>query len=167
MGTECALGVFLTLFGVQDLTSGRISRYLTAAALFMGLLLRREAMAAGILAGILFFPLFLLRMMGAADVKVIAVIVGFLGPARGAAAVGTGFVLGAVWSLERLLRKGMLTQRLSYFLAYIRRMFTLKSYEPYYLADRDGTEPSIPLAFCLSAGTGLCFLAEALCAFGR
>lgn len=167
MGTECVLGVFLTLFGVQDLISGRISRYLTGAALLAGLLLRREAMAAGILAGILFFPLFLFRMMGAADVKVIAVIIGFLGPVRGTAAVGTGFLLGAFWSLARLLRKGILLQRLSYFFAYIRQLPGSGICKPYYLADRDGTEPAIPLAFCLSAGTGLWFLADILRIFGR
>lgn len=167
MSADWILGAFLAFSGFQDLYSGRVSRHVTGAVFLAGLALRQEQMAAGVLAGVLFFPLFLFRMLGAADVKMISLIVGFLGPGWGTASVGTGFFLGAVWSLARLLRRKILLQRLSYFFAYIRRITIWKTYEPYYRADRDGGEPVIPLAFCFSAGTGLCFLAERLGLFGR
>ena len=153
MDTDVVLCMFLTVFGLQDLTCGKVSKYLTLAAFIAGIFLRGTGMAAGILAGALFFPLFLVRMIGAADVKAVAVIVGFLGLSRGLEAVGTGFFLGAVWSLERLLRGGMMARRLSYFFAYIGRMITWNTYEPYYRADRDGKEAAIPLVFCLAVGT--------------
>ena len=74
MNTDGVLCLFLAFFSIQDLMEGRISRYATAAGLAAGLLFRRGEMAAGLFAGLAFFPLFLFRMMGAADVKVIAVI---------------------------------------------------------------------------------------------
>lgn len=153
MNTDLVLCLFLTFSGLQDLAEGKVSRYVTLAGLAAGLLLRGEGMAFGLLAGLLFFPLFLLRMIGAADVKVIAVTAGFLGPARGAAALMTGFVLGAVWSLARLLHRKILWERLSYFAAYIRQITMTKKYVPYYRKERDGGRAAIPLAFCLFAGT--------------
>ena len=160
MNTDGVLCLFLTFFGLQDLAEGRISRYATLAGVAAGIVFRREAMMFGFLAGILFFPLFLVRMLGAADVKVIAVIAGFLGPGRGVRALIIGFVLGAVWSLARLLHRGILWERLSYFAAYIRRITIVKNCEPYYCRERDGAETAIPLAFCLSAGTVLYILLE-------
>ena len=161
MNTDWVLCLFLAIFGLWDLRTRKIPRFATLAALAAGLILRREGVLFGFLAGALFFPLFLLRMLGAADVKVIAVIAGFLGPARGTRAVAAGLVLGAVWSLFKLIRGGILLRRISYFTAYIRRMITMDIYEPYYRRERDGEELGIPLASCLAAGTALCLLLEA------
>lgn len=160
MNTDGVLCLFLAFFSIQDLMEGRISRYATAAGLAAGLLFRRGEMAAGLFAGLAFFPLFLFRMMGAADVKVIAVITGFLGPERAVPALAMGFVLGAFWSLARLLHRRILWRRLSYFAAYIRRVTVTKNCEPYYRKERDGGEAAIPLAFCLSAGTAAYLLLE-------
>ena len=143
MNTDWVLCLFLAIFGLWDLRTRKIPRFATLAALAAGLIL------------------FLLRMLGAADVKVIAVIAGFLGPARGTRAVAAGLVLGAVWSLFKLIRGGILLRRISYFTAYIRRMITMDIYEPYYRRERDGEELGIPLASCLAAGTALCLLLEA------
>ena len=71
-----------------------------------------------------------------------------------------GFVLGVVWSLARLLHRGILWERLSYFAAYIRRVTMTKNCEPYYRREGDGGEAAIPLAFCLSAGTAAYLLLE-------
>lgn len=104
------------------------------------------------LAGILGFPFFLLRMTGAGDVKMMAVIVAALGGGRGAAAVGIGLCLGAVLALGRMLRYGSICQRFLYLFAYIGRVFRNKTLEAYYLPERDGTECVIPLGACFWAG---------------
>ena len=131
MNTDWVLCLFLAIFGLWDLRTRKIPRFATLAALAAGLILCRGRMLFGVLAGALFFPLFLLRM------------------------------LGAVWSLFKLIRGGILLRRISYFTAYIRRMITMDIYEPYYRRERDGEELGIPLASCLAAGTALCLLLEA------
>lgn len=104
------------------------------------------------LAVILGFPFFLLRMTGAGDVKMMAVVVAALGIEKGAAAVGIGLCLGAVLALERMLRYGSVCQRFLYFFAYIGRVFRNKTLEAYYLPERDGIECVIPLGACFWAG---------------
>ena len=52
---------------------------------------------------IIFFPLFLFRMMGAGDIKVMAVIAGYMGMDRGVEIIFYGLAAAAVWSLFCLL----------------------------------------------------------------
>ena len=89
------------------------------------------------------FPLFLFRMMGAGDVKLMAVI---------AVVIGYGFFIGAIWALFKMCLSGIFWQRISYFIAYFRRLFLTKEKTPYYLAERDGDEVVIPFAVCLFSG---------------
>ena len=98
------------------------------------------------------FPLFLFRMMGAGDVKLMAVIAAWLGWHDGAVAIGYGFFIGAIWSLFKMCLSGIFWQRISYFIAYFRRLFLTKEKTPYYLAKRDGDEAVIPFAVCLFGG---------------
>lgn len=107
-------------------------------------------MAAVILA---FFVLFLCRMIGAGDIKMAALICGCLGLKTGMAAVFSGFLLGALWSLLKLLATGSFTKRISYFLAYIRRLIQTKELTYYYVPSRDGYDGVIPLGLCLFLGT--------------
>lgn len=101
------------------------------------------------LTGALGFPFFLLRMTGAGDVKLMAVIAAAMGGRRGAVAIGVGLCLGAVLALVRMLRYGSTCQRFLYLFAYIRDVFQSKRPEPYYLLERDGTGCVIPLGACL------------------
>ena len=98
------------------------------------------------------FPLFVLRMMGAGDIKLMAVMAGFLGWGSGLQAIMYGCVAGAILALVKLLRQGILWQRLTYLLAYIRRLFLTKEIVPYYRAERDGYGVVLPFAICLLAG---------------
>ena len=98
------------------------------------------------------FPLFLFRMMGAGDVKLMAVIAAWLGWHDGAVVVGYGFFIGAIWALFKMCLSGIFCQRISYFIAYFRRLFLTKEKTPYYLAKRDGDEVVIPFAVCLFSG---------------
>lgn len=98
------------------------------------------------------FPLFRLRMIGAGDIKLMALMAGYLGFLTGAYAVLYGFFIGAVLAFLKMLICRNLHQRLMYFFAYIRRLFLTNELVPYYQASRDGKEAVIPLGVCLLGG---------------
>lgn len=98
------------------------------------------------------FPLFRLRMIGAGDVKLMALILGFLGFKTGANVILYGFFIGAVLAFLKMLVCRNLHQRLRYCFAYFRRLFLTGERMPYYEASRDGRTVVIPLGFCLMAG---------------
>ncbi len=148
-----------------DAREHRIPNWWLAAAFLCGLAIKvlgaQEGRAAAACAGYLFrslacvavlFPLFALRMIGAGDIKLIAVMAGFLGFGSGLWAIAYGCFAGAILSLAKLLVQKNLYQRLMYLFVYLRRMFQTKEVVPYYRADRDGYSVVIPLACCLLAG---------------
>lgn len=100
----------------------------------------------------IWFPLFRLRMIGAGDVKLMALTAGFLGFGLGANVILYGFFIGAVLAFLKMLVCRNLHRRLAFFFAYIRRLFLTKEPLPYYQASRDGKSAVIPLAACLLAG---------------
>ena len=67
-------------------------------------------------------------------------------------------ILGAVWSLQKMLRYGSAFQRFLYLSAYIRQILSNKKIEKYYDPVRDGTECVIPLGTCFCMATVLVFL---------
>lgn len=101
---------------------------------------------------LIFFPLFLCRMIGAGDIKMMAVLTGFLGFQTGAKALMAGFFIGGVCSFIKLLWRRELLQRLAYFQAYMNRLARTRQILPYYLPDRDGYGVTIPLTACIFAG---------------
>lgn len=99
------------------------------------------------------FPLFFFRMMGAGDVKQMALLVGILGVTKGFEIIFCGLAAAAVWSFFCMVRKRIFFQRIGYFLNYVELMkFCIRDFPrgevpvPYYDAARDGREP----AFCLA-----------------
>ena len=107
---------------------------------------------------VLGFPLFVLGMAGAGDIKMAGLIAASLGIRDGLTAVMAGLILGAVLALAKILHQGSICQRFSYLSAYIRRMLQSKNIEPYYCPQRDGNACVIPLGACLFAGTLLTVL---------
>ena len=101
---------------------------------------------------VLWFPLFWLRMIGAGDIKLMALMAGYLGFRAGARAVLYGFFIGAILAFLKMLVCINLHQRLRYCFAYFRRLFLTGERMPYYEASRDGRTVVIPLGFCLMAG---------------
>lgn len=122
------------------------------------------------------YLLFRLRMLGAGDGKLMALIAGYLGLSSGMRAICAGLSLGAVWSLCRIWHDKSLLSRFTYLNAYIWRTILTKELIPYEQSVSE--EPSvsqqnrstigqlsagesrhtIPLAACLAAGTYLYLL---------
>lgn len=154
--TDVCLCLFLAVCSFSDWKTGKIPWYLTLSGLLWAAVKAGKGMLWGVGAGAICFPLFLFRMTGAADIKMIAVMVGILGPEKGSASVFAGLLLGAAWSLKKLLHQGILMKRLSYFSAYVRRFLITGQWEPYYVPERDGRQAAIPFACCLFLGTVIC-----------
>ncbi len=141
--TALVFGVALCVME-SDMAGGWI--FLREGGLF---LLRMAAVC------VVFFVFFICRMIGAGDIKLAALICGYLGLRAGAAAIGFGFLIGAFWSLLLLAVKGTFFQRFSCLLAYIRRVYHTKEITAYYCPERDGTDGVIPLGVCLFLGTAV------------
>lgn len=137
-----AAGIFLSIIRCEKPGGGAV--FLQASYVFF---LRFGVVTA------VFFPLFACRMIGAGDIKLAGLICSFLGLRSGALAVGFGFLLGAFWSLIKMIVKGGFFKRLSRLLAYIRHTIHTGEFTDYFDAARDGYEGVIPLGLCLFIGT--------------
>lgn len=100
-----------------------------------------------------FFILFVFRMIGAGDIKLAAIICGYLGFKAGGMAVFLSFLFGAFWSLLKMVRRGSFSERFFFLYSYIRNTFQTGKITAYYDSDRDGYDPVIPLGVCLFWGT--------------
>ena len=160
----CGMVVCFAAAGLWDLLAGRIpNRWLafwyTAGFVYFacsswlaaaGYLVRSAATVG------LFFLLFLCRMMGAADIKCMALLCAYLEFGAGFRVIGSGLVIGAGWSLARLLHRRLLRERLSRLTVYIGQTFRWKRITAYYVPERDGEEAVVPLVFCLFWGLAFC-----------
>ena len=138
------IGLFAVFF---DLRKGKIPNELIVIGLILGCCFQiRQAKAVGLLlflggacipvvlgAGIYYF-----RMMGAGDMKLWAVVGGFLGPQRAVYCMIASLFVGAVLSIFVLLKRRNLKTRLLYFCSYIQRQQN-GDWEPYLNEkDQDG-----------------------------
>lgn len=98
------------------------------------------------------FPMYLLRMIGAGDIKMAAVLFGAAGMQQGGRILLCGLAVAGVWSLVLLVWRGIAGKRLKYLVFYLYRFALGGSIEPYYLEARDGKEASFCLAPCLFLG---------------
>lgn len=110
-------------------------------------------LARSVLVIMMFFVLFCFRMMGAGDIKLMALMCSYLGMGDGLRSLAWSFLFGAFWSLFRLIRLNILFKRLLYFIAYIRQVFTSGEVTGYYDPETDGYDGVIPFALCLFSGT--------------
>jgi prepilin peptidase CpaA len=123
-----------------DLRCGKIPNGLIMLGLAAGLLFRLFYW--GVLGGILFFggigvpilllgPLFYFRMIGAGDIKLLAVLGGFLGGTGiGKCLLGSLF-FGGFWSLVLMIFRKNLKARLNYFFCYTSAYLTTGIWRPY------------------------------------
>jgi prepilin peptidase CpaA len=111
---DMSLLVLVTLAGVHDLLSRRIPNSLLLVALAAVLPLQAAGGAAGLLDGLggaacgllLFMPLYLLRGMAAGDVKLLATIGAFAGPAAVFQIAVSTWCIGGVMALAIILCRG-------------------------------------------------------------
>jgi prepilin peptidase CpaA len=111
---DMSLLVLVTLAGVHDLLSRRIPNRLLLVALAAALPLQAAGGAAGLLDGLggaacgllLFLPLYLLRGMAAGDVKLLATVGAFAGPATVIQIGVTTWCIGGVMALAMVLCRG-------------------------------------------------------------
>jgi Flp pilus assembly protein protease CpaA len=166
----CCAAVWAALMAaaLSDVREYRIPNrviFLGMAAGFLGKLLPAEgaavaaawADAGGFLlraafVTVLCFPFFLMKMTGGGDIKILALIVGWLGFKPGAYAFAAGLILGAVLALCKLRCHGSAGQRFLYFTAYLRQVFHDGKRKAYYDVRRDGRACVIPLGACFAAG---------------
>lgn len=162
---RCSLLICLAAAGLWDLQAGRIpNRWLMFWYIIgFGLFVRSSWLAAAgylvrsVAAVGLLFLFFLCRMIGAADIKCMALICGYLGFSSGVRVIGAGMLMGAVWSLGRLLAAGLLWERIRYLTAYVGRVFHEKRIIAYYIPERDGKAAALPLAFFLFLGLAISY----------
>ena len=91
-------------------------------------------------------------LVGAGDMKLMAVFAVWLGLEKTGKVFIAGLLLGAVLSLLKMLQDGSAWERFLYLSAYIRQVFNDKKVEKYYVLSRDGTGCVIPLGACFCAG---------------
>lgn len=101
---------------------------------------------------LLFFPLFYLRMLGAGDIKVFAVVFGMLGGKEGILICAVSFLTGALAGTVCLLKKKIVMERIIYALVYIKNLKNGGGIIPYWDAKRDGYDMTMPFVWCILAG---------------
>ncbi len=115
---QVVLAAVVLVAAVTDLRSRKIPNWLTLAGVLAGILLNsflavdrynwRSALFGMGLAFLVYFPLYLLRGMGAGDVKLMAAVGALVGPANWFAIFILSNVLGGVAAVLLLLSRGRL-----------------------------------------------------------
>lgn len=158
--------IILAGAGGTDLFWKKVKNWWLVLGVILGIWCRKGAFF--LPAAVVLIPVFFLwhlRMMGAGDGKVMALIAGFLGFYRGICAIWTGLCIGAVWSIYRFWYDKSFRARLSHFFVYFMRMINNGTMEPYdnWSENKGGNRHRIPLVFCLAIGVYLYLLAEQFC----
>lgn len=159
--------VFLYLFGaaVSDKRTGKIPNgyLLFWMEVFLAEAFWKRAVFSylfGFLAVLcLFFPLFFFHMMGAGDIKLMALLGAVFGICSGLEIIFAGLSGAAVWSLFYLVRKRIFLKRIGYFLSYVKKLAEYADViwqgqrpPPYFNEVRDGREAAFCFAPFLLAG---------------
>lgn len=92
------------------------------------------------------FLFFYLKMLGAADIKLISVLSGFYGWRLGLRIFAISIVYGAVWSMFKLYRHRNLAERLAYLRDYFNSIIILKKRIPYLRWDSSSNSYTIPFS---------------------
>ncbi len=145
---QCVLLVPIGLFAVYfDLRRDKIPNLLIVIGLILGWSF--QLIQNGLLGVVVFFGgmglplvlgavLYYFRMMGAGDIKLLAVAGGFLGPQEAVYCAAASLLVGAALSAVVLFKRKNLKKRLLYFYSYMYRQQT-GEWEPYLNeTDQDG-----------------------------
>ena len=80
---------------------------------------------------LLLFPFYLVRMMGAGDIKMLSVITAAAGITEGFSIIFSGLTAAAVWSFVYMVRRHILLKRICYFFNYMRKLQKAMGILPY------------------------------------
>ena len=136
-GTLCLISLTAVL---TDIRMKRIPNQLIGLGFCLALIYQISQW--GILGVVLFlggagFPVLLLwglyyfRMLGAGDLKLFAVLGGFLGSGRMLPCMGLAFLTGGIWALGLMLLRGNFKSRFLYFWNYVRAYYESRQWRPY------------------------------------
>lgn len=162
--------MFLIPAACCDRARGKIPNRLTAggmaAALVLGTL-RGKAWGDMILsAGAVLavgFPLAVLKMMGAGDVKLMAVICAWLGLPLGGRGIVLGFFLAGGWSFFYMAVRGTLKRRMNYLQGYLFRCMAVRRLEPYMDPANRSKEDAILMGPFFCVGTAAVLAVYSFC----
>lgn len=87
---------------------------------------------------VLLWVLFLIKTIGAGDIKLLSVVGGFLGIHFVFKSIIIAFLIGAIMSVFQMIRQNSLITRLQYLAKYVSHFISTRKIESYYLAERDG-----------------------------
>lgn len=145
-GTQCLFLVPLTAAAVWlDLKKERIPNWLIVSGLALGWCV--QLIENGVL-GIFWFsggagfmllagaPVYYFRMMGAGDIKLLAVAGGFLGPWEAVIFLGVSLMAGGCFAVYLLWKRRNLKERVCYFYCYVKKWKATGKWQPY-LNDKD------------------------------
>lgn len=139
-----------------DLAWGKVKNVWLLPGVLLGIVFRGPMfLRDGGIVLVMTFSLFRLRMMGAGDGKLMALIAGFLGMPEGISAIWLGLWIGVMWSLCRLRQRGSIRARLEYLAAYLARVVQCRTVTAYENLSGGSGVHRIPLAACLAAGVYL------------
>ncbi|HLK19073.1 MAG TPA: A24 family peptidase [Bryobacteraceae bacterium] len=167
---QIVLVLVVAIAAVYDIRFRRIPNWLVLSGLVLGLgintfLARWEGARASllgfILAFLVYFPLYLLRGMGAGDVKLMAAIGALVGPANWFGIFVLSGLLGGVFAVLFLVARGKLRNALWNVGFLLQRLFHFKA--PYAREELDLASPKslkMPHGVSIAAGS-LLFLAAA------
>lgn len=99
-----------------------------------------------LLATAVLFVFYLFRMIGAGDIKLAALLYGYLGFYDAAFVIGTGMVIAAAYAFYYMYSKGILFTRLLYFKKFLDISLKSNSIQKYYDPQRDKEDITITLA---------------------
>lgn len=109
-------------------------------------------LTSAILPAVIFFPLYMARMTGAGDIKMLSVITGAAGIWEGFHIIFFGLTAAAVWSFIYMVRRHILLKRIYYFLSYIKSLRGAEEIPPYCGRGESDREIQICLAPFIFAG---------------
>ncbi|MCS6953295.1 MAG: A24 family peptidase [Bryobacterales bacterium] len=154
---QVLLAATVLVAGVYDLRYRRIPNWLTLSALLFGVALNAsrfgwsglQSAAAGLgLAVVIYFPMYLVRGMGAGDVKLMAALGSIVGPAHWFTIFLISSILGALCAVALLAWKGRLRRTLQNVGFMLKELFYLR---PPYLR-REELDVRHPMAVKLPHG---------------
>lgn len=154
--------LLLTIAVATDITSGRISNRLICLGIVTGFFFRIwESGARGLFSSVIqiiipvvvLFLLFLMRALGAGDIKLFSMIGSIWSFQVLYYCMIFSFLVGAVLSLVRLLYQKNLFTRLIYFCRYVQEAFETRSIKTY---DRQSDGKQNIIHFSIAIMTGFC-----------